>query len=144
VAYSGKYRVKNPSKYLGDPSNVQYRSLWEYKVMKSLDFNPNVLSWGSEELVIPYLDASSGKWKNYYPDFVVKFIDNKGKIIKTIIEVKPEKQTHPPKEPKRKTKSYYNACNAYLMNMSKWDAAQKLCESKGWQWKILTENDLFK
>ena len=29
MAYSGRYQVKNPKKYLGDPTQVVYRSLWE-------------------------------------------------------------------------------------------------------------------
>jgi len=34
MAYRGKYRVKNPEKYEGDHTRVEYRSLWERQVFK--------------------------------------------------------------------------------------------------------------
>ena len=54
MAYSGRYRVKNPKKYKGDPNMVIYRSLKE-KHFKWCDDNPKVKRWSSEETVIPYL-----------------------------------------------------------------------------------------
>ena len=51
--YKGKYKIKNPDKYLGDPSNVIYRSGWELAVMNWADTSPQIRKWGSEETVIP-------------------------------------------------------------------------------------------
>ena len=33
-SYKGKYKVINYKKYIGDPTTVVYRSLWERKVMR--------------------------------------------------------------------------------------------------------------
>ena len=37
MSYSGKFKVKNLSKYKGDFDNVIYRSLWERKFMVYCD-----------------------------------------------------------------------------------------------------------
>ena len=54
MAYSGTFRPKNPRKYAGDPNNIIYRSTWEARVMNWLDKNPNIITWASEEIAIPY------------------------------------------------------------------------------------------
>ena len=48
MAYSGRYRVKNPKKYEGDFKKVKYRSLWERQAFKWLDNNPDIIGWNSE------------------------------------------------------------------------------------------------
>jgi len=35
--YKGKFKVKNPQKYKGNPSNIIYRSLMELRFMKWCD-----------------------------------------------------------------------------------------------------------
>ena len=84
----GKYRLRLPSKYKGDPKNVVYRSSWEYKFMQWCDSRSAVQEWGSEEIAIPYVSPVDGKRHKYYPDFYVKV---RGK--KYIVEVKPFRQT---------------------------------------------------
>ena len=54
MAYSGIYSVKNPAKYRGNADKVVYRSLWELYCMKRFDEDSSVVSWSSEEVVIPY------------------------------------------------------------------------------------------
>ena len=49
---------KNPKKYLGDHTKVVYRSLWERRFMVFCDSNSSVISWGSEEVVVPYGSGS--------------------------------------------------------------------------------------
>ena len=73
MAYSGRFKPKNPQKYAGDPSNIIYRSSWECRVMDWLDKNDDILSWGSEEIAIPYISPADGRSHRYYPDFIVKF-----------------------------------------------------------------------
>ena len=63
---------KNPRKYMGDPTKIQYRSLWERKCMIKFDENPNILRWASEEMAIPYLSPVDRKRHRYYPDFLVE------------------------------------------------------------------------
>jgi len=36
MTYKGRYTVKNPKKYDGDPTKVVYRSLWESGNQKKL------------------------------------------------------------------------------------------------------------
>jgi len=54
MAYSGRYKVKNRTKYKGDVDNVIFRSMWERHCFKWCDDNPEVVKWSSEETVIPY------------------------------------------------------------------------------------------
>ena len=58
-----------------------------------------------------------------------------------ILEIKPEKQTKEPKN--KKTKSYKMDMSTYLVNEAKWLAANKLCKDNEWEFKILTEKNIF-
>ena len=75
------------------------------------DNNPNILEWGSEEIIIPYKSPLDKKVHRYFPDFFIKYKNSSGKIIREIIEVKPKSHLSPPKEPKRKTKRYLGEVN---------------------------------
>ena len=76
--------------------------MWERRLMKYCDENPDVLSWSSEELVIPYLSPIDRKLHRYFPDFLIKV--KRGEKTQTIvIEVKPKKETKPPKKKKNIT-----------------------------------------
>jgi hypothetical protein len=66
-----------------------------------------------------------------------------GKTKKYIIEVKPKKQTAPPKIKSRVTKSYLYEMRTYAVNQAKWKAAQEFCEDNGMQFKIITEKELY-
>ena len=96
MAYSGKYSPKNISKYLGDHTNIWYRSLWERRVMVHLDENPSVIGWSNEEIVIPYLSPVDGRWHRYFPDFFVKVKNRNGLEESMILDVKPKSQASPP------------------------------------------------
>ena len=137
MAYQGKFRPKNTKKYLGDSNNIVYRSRWELKFMMYLDSHPNVVQWGSEELVIPYRSPIDNRVHRYFPDFIVK--TKKGTMI---IEVKPEAQTQPPKQRKRVTKQYIQEVATYGINQAKWQAATEYCLDRGWTFKIITESHL--
>lgn len=139
--YSGKFKPKNISKYIGDHSKIAYRSLWERQVMRWLDSNSSVLKWSSEETVIPYICATDGKVHRYFMDFKVVF--KTGASSKTyLIEVKPKKQTEEPKKQSKKTKSYINEVMTYAKNQSKWEQAEKYCKDRGWIFEIWTEHTL--
>ena len=73
MAYKGKYKPTNPQKYIGDPTIIIYRSLWERNCMIYFDGNPSILSWASEEVIVPYKSPIDGRWHRYFPDFVIKF-----------------------------------------------------------------------
>ena len=143
MAYRGRYNPKNKSKYMGDPTKIIYRSLWERKCMLIFDENPNVTKWASEEIAIPYLSPVDRKRHKYYPDFIIEMKNKQGEVETVMIEVKPKKQTQPPKKPKRQTKRFLNEAKTYLTNQAKWEAASAFCDKKGWTFKILTEKEIF-
>jgi hypothetical protein len=148
MAYRGKYIPKNIIKYVGhDPSKVIYRSLWERHCMAYFDKSPNILEWSSESIIVPYfspLDVNKPKIKphRYYPDFYVKYKHKSGEIKEVVIEIKPKAQTAAPKEPKRKTKKYYQALKTFAVNTAKWNAAKKFCEYYDYTFLIWTEKEI--
>lgn len=139
----GFFKPKNPKKYRGDPTNIVYRSGWEKRVMESLDDNLNVVSWGSEEIVIPYKSPVDNRIHRYYVDFYVEAIDKSGSVKTMLLEVKPHAQTLEPKRPKRNTRRYLTEVVTYGVNQAKWKAAEEYCSHMGWQFMILTEKELF-
>jgi len=143
MAYKGKYRIKNIEKYKGDPTNVTYRSLWERKFMKYCEENPHILEWSSEEIIIPYRSPIDRKIHKYYPDFLIKIRNSKNIIENILIEIKPKKQTTPPKKPNRLSKKYINEVYTYGVNEAKWKAAEEYCKDRKWKFEIITEDHLF-
>lgn len=135
--YSGKYQVVNPGKYEGDSTNVIYRSSWEAQVFKWLDLNPNVESWGSEVIAIPYICKTDGKQHRYFVDLKVRF--KSGKVV--LVEIKPKAQTKPP-EKRRKTKKYIEEVMTYAKNVSKWQSATQYAKHHDWDFQIWTEETL--
>ena len=142
MAYKGKYKVRCPYKYKGDPTKVIYRSLWELKFMKYCDSNTNILEWGSEEMYVWYRSPGDNRPHRYFPDFYIKAKESNGQINKYIIEVKPKKQTAPPAKPKRQTKGYLREAFEYARNQAKWKAANEWCIDRGFEFKVLTEKEL--
>ena len=141
MAYSGKFSPKNTNKYLGDPTNIWYRSLWERRVMVHLDDNPNVIEWSNEEIVIPYLSPVDNRYHRYFPDFFVRIKNKSGIIESMILEVKPMSQAKPPK-PRKMTKQYIQEVVTWGINEAKWNAAVEYCKDRKWNFKVITEKDL--
>ena len=144
MAYQGSFRPRNPNKYLGDPTNVIYRSHWELKLMSYLDKHPHVTKWCSEEIVIPYKSPIDGRWHRYFPDFYVEQINRSKKKEKILIEVKPKYQTIPPavQKGKKPTKRYINEVKTWGVNQAKWAAAEEYCRDNGFIWQIMHEDHL--
>ena len=142
MSYKGKYKVRCPYKYKGDPTKVIYRSLWELKFMRYCDSNINILEWGSEEMYVWYRSPVDNRPHRYFPDFYIKAKESNGQIKKYIIEVKPKKQTAPPAKPKRQTKGYLREAFEYARNQAKWKAANEWCIDRGFEFKVLTEKEL--
>tara|TARA_Y100000310_G_scaffold301067_1_gene337203 strand:- start:2141 stop:2578 length:438 start_codon:yes stop_codon:yes gene_type:complete len=139
--YKGKYTPKNPKKYIGNPSEIIYRSLWELKFMKYCDLTTNISEWSSEPFAIPYLCPTDKKKHKYFPDFYIKVNELNGTTHKYVIEIKPEKQTKPPKK-RKKTKNYLYEQLTYIKNIAKWKHAKQYCKKRNWKFKILTENEI--
>lgn len=115
-----KYKPSFPKKYKGNANNIICRSSWERKFCRYCDLNENILEWGSEEFYIPYISPVDRRVHKYFPDFIIKVKESTGQIKTYVIEVKPKKQTQPPKKPKRQTKSYIFECTTWEVNKAKW------------------------
>lgn len=153
IAYRGKFKPDNPSKYRGDPTKIRYLSLWERHFMKWCDTNDAVLWWASEEIIIPYVSPKDNKIHGYIPDFLIKVRRNTNimhmKCEKAedddmvyLIEIKPFNQTSPPKK-RKKTKGLLKEQIRYAVNVAKWDAAKAWCDINKTHFKLLTEAHIF-
>jgi hypothetical protein len=137
----GIYTPKYKEKFIG--KIAIYRSSFELQFMRWADNNPNVLEWGSENIIVPYKSPIDNKVHRYYVDnFLVL---KEGETIKKyLVEIKPSSQTQKPVHSNRKKKQtilYENA--QYAVNMAKWEAAKLFAKHKGFEFIILTEKELF-
>jgi len=133
----GKYSLKNPEKYIGNKTPT-YRSSWEFAFCRFCDEHPSVVNWASESIKIPYKNPLTGRNTVYVPDFLIAFVDAKGKQRVELIEVKPENQT------KRDKLGNSRANQAHwIVNQAKWQAAQAWAKSKGIFFRVINEGDIF-
>ena len=141
----GQYNLIHPSKYLGDPTVIYWRSSWEYKVYFFLDNEPRVLKWNVEGMTIPYEIQTNGRWETcrYHPDAYCEIQKTDGTITKTAIEIKPYTETIPPTPPKRNTakalENHEYRMKMFLRNLAKWKAAKDYCDKRGIDFVIMTE-----
>ena len=140
MAYSGRYTVKNKKKYEGDYSRVFFRSLWERQVFRWIDENPDIKSWSSEEVVIPYRCKTDNRVHRYFMDVKMTTADGQTHLI----EIKPKSQTKKPDKTRRKTKKFLKEAMTYIKNESKWKAADEYAKDRGWKFHIWTEDTLKK
>jgi hypothetical protein len=138
----GLYKPLNPEKYIGDINQIVYRSSWELRAFKWADSTQSIIEWSSEPFPIKYFDHSTNKLRRYFPDLFLKIIDKDNNIKTYIIEIKPERQTKPPKKGKKKTKTYINEVATYEKNISKWTQANIFCESNNIIFKVISEKEL--
>lgn len=143
MSYKGIFKPSNPKKYKGDPNNIVYRSLWERKMMVYCDLNENVMEWASEEFFVPYYDPTTKRVRRYFPDFFIKYKDNQGNIRRSVIEVKPMRETVEPVVTKGKSKkTMITEATNYVRNQAKWKAAREFCEDRQLEFRIMTEKEL--
>ena len=138
MTYKGKYTVKDRKKYVGDPDKVVYRSLWERNAFRWVENQPNIVEWGSEEVIVPYICETDRKVHRYFIDLYFKTTDGK----KYLIEIKPSKETKPPKKPARQSRRYLSEALTYVKNQSKWKAANKFAQENGCIFQVWTEDTL--
>jgi hypothetical protein len=138
----GIFNPKNLKKYKGT-TPIIYRSGLELLSMRYFDNSPNVLSWGSESVVIPYQSPLDGKVHRYFIDMVAEIKMKDGTTKKVLVEVKPEKQTHPPTVTNKKSqKTMIYEKYQYAVNTAKWQAAKQYANKKGYLFFILNEKHL--
>ena len=126
------YKLKKPEKYIGETTQVFYRSSWEKAFLMFLEDSPKIKKFASEEVVVPYFYLLDKKWHRYYVDFYVELVTG----FKYLIEIKPFYQRLEPNP-----KNRYELQN-YLKNQSKWEAASLFAEKNGLTFIIFDEYDL--
>ena len=137
MAIYGKFKPKNPQKYIGDATNIVFRSLWEMRVMTYFDSHADIIRWGSEEIVIPYLNPLDSKVHRYYPDFIIEYLDVNGNMVKEVVEVKPLHESEAKYAKTDRSKS------ALEVNNAKWKSAAIYCESRNMKFRVITEKSIF-
>ena len=143
MPYKGKYTPENPSKYVGDPTNVIYRSLLERRFMVFCDKNPNIMKWASEEMFVPYYSPIDKRMHRYYVDFLIEVLEKNGAVKTYLIEIKPSRQCKAPKESTNKSnKTFLKEMKNWVINNSKWNAASEFAKKQNWEFKIITEENL--
>ncbi len=141
----GKYDLKNADKYKGTLP-IYYRSSWEHRVFYFLDYNPNIISWASESVIIPYKCQIDNKMHRYFVDVNFILNDKDGNQKRYLVEIKPYDQTIRPELPSKKTpkamQRYNMAALTYQKNQDKWEAAEKWANANGYIFNIWTEKTL--
>lgn len=97
---------------------IHWESLLERDYLNILEFDPNVIYFESQPLVIPF--SYEGKKRRYFPDFKVKTKDNHIHLV----EVKPKKFLKVPD------------------NQMKFHVGQMYCEQNNWNFSVVTEEHI--
>lgn len=140
----GIFKPNHKEKYKGS-TPILYRSGLELTYMRWLDSSSNIVSWGSESVVIPYIKPIDGKMHRYFIDFNFTIKDRAGLLHKFIVEVKPARQCRPPKTTNRKNKkSLLYEQVTWATNSAKWKAATEWGKKHGYKFIIATETDIKK
>lgn len=131
---SKRFIPRNPDKYAGDARYIVSRSSWEYFYMQALDSSNLVAKWISEPktLGIKYVNPIDRKLHEYWPDFLVQYVNNQIEII----EIKPLKESM--LSPKA---SQYDKL-MLAKNISKWKAAEVFAKKIGASFRVVTEAQL--
>jgi len=143
----GFYHPQNPHKYIGDPTNIKFRSSWEYAFCTFLDMNEKIIKWSCEQPVITYQDLRN-KVHRYFPDFYYEILRNGDPqdYKKVIVELKPESELLPPKKPINESgkslENYEYAVRTHIKNKLKWSASIEYAEKHGAEFIIITERHL--
>jgi hypothetical protein len=137
---NGYFVPTNPEKYVGDVSNIIYRSSWEKIVCGWFDTNSSIVCWNSESLIIPYFSTLDNKMHKYHVDFMAKIKDRDGVMKTYVLEIKPEKEMLMPTT--RVKKRLLLEMETYTRNQCKWAAAKIYCESRGCTFLVLNEYDI--
>ena len=137
MPFRAKFLPRFPEKYVGDVNNIFARSSWEVTVMKFFDSRPDIIKWGSEEVVIPYLSPADNKIHRYFPDFFIEYRNADGEIKREIVEVKPHHESEAIAAKSQRSK------DALLINVAKWKSASIYCETRGMTFRVITEKSIY-
>ena len=71
-------------------------------------------------------------------------VQTKSGVKTMLVEIKPHSQTLKPERKKgKKMESFLNECYVYQVNMDKWMHAKKFAEERGWEFIVMTEEQLY-
>jgi len=160
----GYYKIKYPTKYVGNTNLIIYRSSWEHSFCKWCDYSPSVIRWSSEPIKIPYYDRISKleeckkqgldpnnpkNWviKNYNTDFWIEVDKGNGETRKMFIEIKPsnklKKPVPPsPNAPLRDQRKFNREAKEYIINEAKFAAISAWAEKNNAKFYVFTEETL--
>jgi hypothetical protein len=123
----GYFKPLNEEKYKAPQDTLmnssewpEYRSSWELAFMRYLDTSDTIKWWASEAFKVMYISPKDGQPHRYYPDFM--FVTETGE--KHIIEIKPNKQKKD------------------LVNLAKWEAAERYSKQINATFSVITEIEL--
>ena len=136
----GIFKPAYPQKYAGT-FPILWRSSYELKFMRWADYNPAVITWGSESIIVPYQNPLTQRVSRYFVDFNITLKNKNGETKKYLIEIKPSVQTVPP-IPTKNTRSLLRRQAEYVKNRAKWEAATQFATKKGSEFVVLTEKHL--
>ena len=135
----GLFKPKNPNKFLG--STAIYRSGLELKFMRFCDENTNIIKWGSENIIIPYISPIDGRAHRYFVDNFV-LIKEGDAVKRYLVEIKPSKQTAAPTTKYKKKSNLLYEQAMFAVNTAKWEAAKEFCKKNNATFRIITEKEL--
>jgi len=99
-------------------------------------------------VIIKYVSPIDQKVHRYYTDFAVKYTNKNNEIRRSIIEVKPEKQSHKPKisytKSGKPTRRYMKEHYTWKVNEAKWAYAEQWCKANGYTFEVWNEKDIDK
>ena len=135
----GIFTPINKEKFIGN--HAIYRSGLELKFFRFCDMNQNIIQWGSENIVLPYISPVDNKVHRYFVDNYVVIKEN-NKLNKYLVEIKPHKQTLPPATKYKKQQHLLYEQKQYAINTAKWESAREYCRKHSLTFLILTEKEL--
>jgi hypothetical protein len=77
-------------------------------------------------------------------DLWMRYKSKGGEIKECICEIKPDSQSKPPVKGKKKASTFDQEMMVWLTNSAKWQAAMAWAKERGWDFKIITENQIFR
>jgi hypothetical protein len=140
----GYYEVQNKDKYCGTKTTIRYLSSYELHFFKWADRCPSVLSWSAENTIVPYFNPIKNRQARYIVDIYLKYKDKNGNIREELVEIKPEQQAKKPQKGRKSQKTYETEMMTWIVNESKWKAAQQYAKERGWGFRVITENSIFR
>lgn len=141
----GIYEVKNKDKYIGT-KEPRYLSSYESYFFSWCDRSKAILKWGAEVVVVNYFNPVKNRNARYIVDVYIKYVDKNGDIREELIEIKPHDQCSAPTKGrgKKAENTYIQESLTWATNQSKWEAATKYANERGWAFRLVTEKSLFR